>query len=337
VTSPRDEALEALRDRVKAAAEAGDHLAAHDALVQLGASLTGQRQLTEATAALSHAAEHARLGGDVPRRIASLRGYGALLRRMPKREQEAESVLRTSALLARKEGDVQSEALARRELLVLLLASQQWSKAAGEATASLELLGDKPDSMAKIEFLRGRAAANKARGRMGAASDDLMEAERMAREGGADRLSLELRLEIRGAEYLRDGGAPEDVDAILRDAADVGADDVVVTARFQEAAAALATDADRAAEIGEELRVRARETADPLTYLMASLLVAEARERQADDAEVIRVLVTCRNSLKDAFGPKLSSHVTPILDSLPTRWGKERFGKALAQVKAGVR
>ncbi len=329
--NPRDEALEALRQQVQAAAEAGDHLKAADALVQLGAALTGMRQLGEAAEALSRAATHAMRGGDTARRIGALRACGAALARIPGREGEAESALGRSALLAIKEGDLPSQLLARREQMMLMLRSKQWDKAAGVATAALDALEDKPDSMAKIEFLRGRAAARKAKGRMGDASEDLAEAARMAHEGGAERLSLELRLE------LREGGAPEPLEAILRDAAEAGADDVVVTARFQEAAIALDIDAELAAEIGEDLRTRARETADPLTYLMASLLVAEARERLADDPEVIRVLVTCRNSLLDAFGPELANHVTPILDSLPTRWGERRFRTALAAVKASLK
>lgn len=79
----------------------------------------------------------------------------------------------------------------------------------------------------------------------------------------------------------------------------------------------------------EEVRQRALEKGEPVRYLLACMLIAEAREKQGDRPGVIQILLTCKATLEAEIGPAMGEPMKQVLDSLTHRWGADGVRDAL--------
>lgn len=79
----------------------------------------------------------------------------------------------------------------------------------------------------------------------------------------------------------------------------------------------------------QEVRQRAMAGRDPTRYLLACMLIAEARERRDDRPGVIEILLTCKATLEAEVGLGVGEQVKQVLDSLVYRWGETAMREAL--------
>ncbi|MEZ4435912.1 MAG: hypothetical protein R3F65_26235 [bacterium] len=186
---------------------------------------------------------------------------------------------------------------------------------------------------------RMRAGLHALMARFDEASADYDRAVAAAERLGDAALALRLRIERRTVAPLGERSAArwEDWSALIADAEALGEAGAVGEVRLQQAASALRRDDF---EAGLALAAAARQAAldgnQPVAYLMACLLIAEARMLRGaagDDPAVIEVLLTCKVSLERRFGEAFGAPVVAVLDSLAPRWGEARFDAALAEYR----
>lgn len=191
---------------------------------------------------------------------------------------------------------------------------------------------------------RGLVDCHRHRGNLHAlmARLDAAAADYDAAVAAADRLDdrglrLRVRLERRAVVPFADGDAArwDTWESLIAEAKALGDAASAGEIQLQRAAAALrADDFDQGLLFAAAARQAALDATQPVLYLMAAMLTAEAREGRGDDAGVIEILLTCKATLERAFGRELAEPVITVLDSLEPRWGQARFAAALGRYRA---
>ncbi len=184
---------------------------------------------------------------------------------------------------------------------------------------------------------RYRASLHAMMARFDEAMSDYDRAVAAAERLGERPLVLRLRLERRALiPYAdRDPAKWDDWTELIAEAAALGDHKSVGEIRLQEAAAELRKENFKAGlPLAQRAQQAALDAGQPVLYLMACLLIAEAREGLGDHAGVIEVLLTCKASLEHAFGREFAAPVLVVLDSLEPRWGPEVFAPALEKYRA---
>lgn len=155
-------------------------------------------------------------------------------------------------------------------------------------------------------------------------------AEEAAREG-TPALALRARLERRAMANALEEEAPRDFAAFIdieREAMDAGVDGVAGEAALAQAVAAFRSEALAAGRTAaDRARKHALSHRDPLTYLLASILLAQERERAGDRVGVLQVLLRAKASVERAFGQGMGQPIVAVLDGLRDIWGHAEMGR----------
>ena len=229
------------------------------------------------------------------------------------------------------------ELRARLRIVELLQDRQEIEEAILELSKMIaDLLGFGSDR-GLMDCYRYRAGLHSMVARFDHAISDYDEAVAAAERLGEPDLTLRMRLERRALipYSARDAESWDDWADLIAEASARGNDQALGDIRLQQAATALRADRfEDGLSLAQEAQQAALDAGQPVLYLMACMLVAEAREGLGDHAGVIEILLTCKASLERAYGREFAAPLLVVLDSLEPRWGPEIFQPALASYRA---
>jgi tetratricopeptide (TPR) repeat protein len=327
-----------LTTRLAEARQRGDRDAELDALIRLGALEVAADRGKDALEHLRVAQEHIDRGmGDAlaAGRVHYIRGQALARTGGDPGPSFARAVERFRSAGARVD-----ELRARLRIIELLQAAGHIDRAIGELSAMIDDLRQWNADRGLVDCHRHRAALHALMGRFEDCAADYDQAVAAAERLGDRDLVLRMRLERRAlVPYAhRDAATWDSWQDLIAEAAALGNIGAMGDIHLQRAAVAL--QGDRFADGLVDAQVAQQAALDagqPILYLMACLLMAEAREGLGDHAGVIEVLLTCKASLERAYGRELAAPVLVVLDSLEPRWGKARFDAALALYRAWAR
>ena len=345
--------LAELARRIDQHQAAGDRLAEADARARKAEVLVSGDDWRAGAGELGRAAQLAHAAGDLVQQSRYLHTQALLLSRLPGNRAQAEELWRQAIAAARVGGDLAVELAPMQRLAELALREQDWEGALAHTSAAIDRLSaarmeDMDLQRRRVGLLRERGRLYQTRGLsqgnrifLQRAQDDLAQAVDLARALGDAELVLGARVELRVLASAMPGtgaGAPPEPLAALRAEADaLGAQGVLGSVALEQAAAALRADRPRdALAHAETARQAALDGPDPVRYLLACMLVAEARDALGDRPGVIAILLTCKKSLERILGKDAGQPVTLVLGSLEQRWGRDGVEEALQAYRARV-
>lgn len=321
------------RARAEAAAVAGDARGESDARRELATRLMAAGDADGARGALERTLALARQLGEHGEESRTLYALALLQARTAPRGGAARHLLEEAESAARRSGDL-------RFLARVLDKRANFLVAEGKYAPALRLLADVAalhascgDEDARFETLRRVAMLTQMLGRSGEAFDVLIDAMKDVPASPAQmvRARLELHLLARGAGV--EGAEP--LSNVLAAAEAQGDPAAAGYVRLQMAADALmAGDVAGGETLADAARGDALEATDPILYLNACLMIAEAREKQGDRVGMLTILFTCRSSLEDLLGPKAGQPVLALVHTLEEKWGADAFAAALQAYRA---
>jgi hypothetical protein len=341
------EALADLARRIEQHQAAGDGLAEADARAHKAQVLVSGGDWTAAADELGQAAALAFAAGDMRQQSRYLYTQALLLSRLPDQGERAKTLWRQAAGAAFVGGDLALEIKPLQRLAELALREQDWAGALGHLGRAIDrLAATRPEDAdlqrQRVGLLRDRARLYQTQGLsqsnrifLQRARDDLARAVDLARALDDAELALAARVELRVLESAMSGagegaGAPEPLAALRAEAEALGAQGILGSVALEQAAAALRADRPWIAlDHAETARQQALDGPDPVRYLLACMLLAEARDALGDRPGVIAILLTCKQSLERLLGKEAGQPVTLVLDSLERRWGREGVEQAL--------
>lgn len=368
-TTSRDDvraAIARLTARVAEARAGGDLAGEAEAHAEIAALHTMLGAFDDATAALRAAVgcgqalwdadgdrsadELRALGeGPVERHTPWLRqryGLARLIAQAPAGRKEAESIweavaAEAHAFHAYAPGEALRELYGQcyARLIALAVEAEDFAEASARAATLVGTLEGWPDAKpALYDALRQQARFEQL---VGAAQGSRFILEKaVAAQTRAVKVALEMRdvaatirarLELQALHNLMGRHAEPIAFARLIDLARAAGDEVLVGDLLLERAATSVREGRLV--IGEseaqEVRQRAMASHDPTRYLMACMLIAEARERRDDRPGVIEILLTCKATLEAEVGLGVGEQVKRVLDSLVDRWGEAAMREAL--------
>ncbi|MCB9759674.1 MAG: hypothetical protein H6739_07510 [Alphaproteobacteria bacterium] len=333
--------LAAHRERVTQAQAAGDRLAEADARAHVASSHTLLGQLAEGAAELGQAARLAFNENQLAKQGQYLYTQALLLSRLPEHRAEAEKGFTQARATARFSDDPDTEVKAFQRLVGLYADAQDYDAAVGTLDTFIERLTELGRDEDRVTALRMRASFNLARGatRMPAVVDDLEAAIALCEVMGDEKTALQLRMELRVTrDFMRPDHVPEDFSAFIDEAESLGDKALLGDARYQAAASAIRAGQYKEALIhAEGARRAALDAPDPVRYLLACMLIAEARDKLGDRPGVLAILLTAKVTLEDYLGKWAGQQVVLVLNSLEHRWGKEGVQIALKAYRARVK
>ncbi len=272
--------------------------------------------------------------------LAAHAGYlfekGERLTHLPGMEETAARTLRKASASAKVSGQLELALSANRALVTLHVGQQAWDMAAtatGEVIELLDSLGRRPELCDALEMrasYRHRLDREQPseRAREGALRD-MGRAVALAELQDDLRRSVELRVMRRILrDFVWEEGAPisalhgelemdHDADPFADES--IGQSMLALQAGMSETGARHATSA----------RDAALESADPLRYLLASLLLAEAAELAGDQPGALAALLSCKATLEKSQGKKAGQPLRLVLDALRERWGDAAMADAI--------
>lgn len=327
-----------------------------DALARQAESLVRTGDWEGAARELGRAAELLHEACDFREESRHLNTQALLLSRLPGQGDRARDVWRRASGAAFLDGDLGLQLESHRRMAEFARSEQDWTQMLASTSTAIRKLSDAGVSDPEygrqlVEFLRERGRAYQVLGFgehneifLRRARDDLAQAVDVARDLGAAELALRVRLELRTLESVMPGagagqeGTPEPFAALRAEAESLGAQGLLGSVAMEQAAAALrGGQLEAAIEHAEAARQVALEGPDPVRYLLACMLVAEAREALGDRPGVIAVLLTCKKSLERFLGKDAGQPVTLVLDSLERRWGRAGVEEALRVYRAQMK
>ncbi|MCB9529377.1 MAG: hypothetical protein H6701_13510 [Myxococcales bacterium] len=350
-----------LAETITAARAAGDRLveseaharqaAIHTTLGDLSAAITALRAAVACGDALWETAPHPDTDGHTPagRHLPWMRhryGLALLLAREPATRAEARELFEAAATDAHAfnrfepRQDLRAVFIkAYTRLYDAALEASDWSGAVSQATILINALDEWPEEKpALYEALRKLARAQQL---LGLAEHNRFIVEKaVAAQTRAVKVALELRdaaatirarLELQALHNLMGRHAEPIAFSRLIDLAREAGDEALVgDLMLERAATALREGRLAQGELhAQELRRRALEQREPTRYLLACMLIAEARERQDDRPGVIEILLTCKATLEAEVGLGIGEQIKLVLDSLADRWGRATMTEAL--------
>ena len=298
---------------------------------------------------LGRAARLAHESGDFAEYARYLYSQALTLAQLPQERARAESLWRRSAAAANVAGRLDLEVKALSRIAPLYANEGDREGAIAQLTALVELM-TKHDQTARsaelVGVMRDRARLYMSRGIdeqnrifVDRARRDLRAAADLARAIDMNRLALETRLELRALEAVMPGQEqpPETFASLRAEAEALGDAAVLGSLEIEQSMAEMRAGAfERALAHAEAARRAALDTPDPVRYLIACMLIAEARENTGDRAGVIAILLTCKATLERLMGKAAGQQVKLVLDSLEHRWGRDGVAAALAEYRANM-
>ncbi|MEZ4473240.1 MAG: transporter [bacterium] len=330
-----DAARAELNARLAVARDLRDRDQELDVLIRLAALALGTGQPGDALPILNEARTMALHGAGTPLLVGRLnyvRGQA-----QARTGGDPLPAFRAATERFRAAGSRVDELRARLRVVETLQGRQQVEAAITELTGMIADLTEWGGDRGLVDCLRHRASLHGLMARFDAAAADHDAAVAAAERLGDRALSLRVRLERRAIVPFADGDAErwESWQALIAEAKALGDAASAGEIQLQRAAEALrADDYDQGLLFAAAARQAALDATEPVLYLMAGLLTAEAREGRGDDAGVIEILLTCKATLERAFGRELAEPVITVLDSLEPRWGEARFAAALGRYRA---
>lgn len=288
-----------------------------------------------ARAALERTLVLSRQLDDADEEARTLYALALLQQRVAPKGGVARRLLEEAEAAARRGGDLRFLARVLDKRAGLLVTEGKPLQAAKLLNDVAALHGTCGDEDARLDVLRRLAMLLQVSGKPGEAFDLLLDALAESRASPAQlvRARLELHLLARGT-----GIQGESLQQLLDEAVadgDLGAAGYI---RLQMAADALqARDAVGGEAHADAARRDALDCTDPILYLNACLMIAEAREQRGDRVGMLTILFTCKASLQDILGEQGARPVLALIQSLEARWGPEVFGTALEAYRAQFR
>ncbi len=303
---------------------------------EAAAGLTALGDLYAAEVALAEAFEAAE---DPALQAEYLYGRGVLQAEQPDRADRADATLVKAKAMAFVLGDFDLELKAAKRLIKLRTGQLRLDEGIGALTDLIERLGQVGRRMDLLHALRLRANLYLGQGpfRLKKVMEDLDHAVALAERLEQPAIAFQLRMERRGIhDYLGGGATPERLEDMLEEARALDDEGLAGQVRFAQATAAMRQ--GRPAE-AEEHATAAREGAleddDPVRYVLACMVIAEARDALGDRAGVLEILLRCKSSLEERLGRDAGQQVVVVLDSLQHRWGgQQAVLEALAEYRA---
>jgi len=295
-----------------------------------------KRDWPAAEAVYAKTAQFAAVAGDVATEALSLYGQGIALFQLD-RIAEARPLFQRAARLAEQIGHRALAAKAHYILSGLLLdvAEPDLNAILAEQTRGLEQVDADKDPGLAAQLYQGRASMRGLQLDLPGARADLDAALTLAQKAN----NLPLAATIRTTRRLLDNFASEtpnlDVmfDALDEQAEIFGVNPTPTDLKLRQAITAVRhEDFARALELAEAARQETLEATDParyFRYLSACFIIAGIHEITQNYPAVIATLLTCKGTLEDVPGKDYGDLVRPFLDSLPARWGAEKFNAAL--------
>ncbi len=321
--------------RAEQAALVGDTRGEADARRELATRAMAAGDAPTARAALERTLALARQVADADEEARALYALALLQQRMAPQGGVARHLLEEAEAAARRGGDLPFLAKVLDKRAGLLVAEGKPLLAAKLLNDVAALHGTCGDHDARLDVLRRLAMLLQVAGKPGEAFDILADALAESRAGPAQlvRARLELHLLARGA-----GLEGEPLQQLVDEAMEIGDTGAAGYVRLQMAADALqARDAVGGEALADGARRDALDCTDPILYLNACLLMAEARDQRGDRVGMLTILFTCKASLQDILGEQGARPVLALIESLEARWGPEVFGAALEGYRAQFR
>lgn len=277
--------------------------------------------------------------GALPEAIAALDRAAALFQRAGRGVEEARARYGLSLLLSQRARILDGGVGAA-------VAAQAYPEAArllNEVVSLRERAGDRDG---RLDAIRRLASVSSLMGDPKRAFEILSEGMVDAGAGQAEllRARLELNLLARAARAAgpRQSSAAEPVgvraeplSVLVADAVALGDHSAAGYIRLQMAADAnLGARPDEAATHAESARQDALRCSDPMLLLLASLAIAEVREKVGDRVGVLTILYTCKAALQKLLGEAAAKPVLDVLLSVEKRWGAEVFEAATVEHRA---
>lgn len=280
---------------------------------------------------------HARAGDEAAVMRAD-HGLGLLLARAPATETAALDAFTRAASLARKLGDRTQQMKAQHRIVGLHEAAGRATEAAAELGLMIAELESWQNWRGLVDCYRHRATLAQVAGATRLAREDYDRAVEAAVRHGDESLLLQTRIERRALLPALTGRASEDTwepwTALAAEAEASGQAELAGSAHLQLAAECMRTGRiEEGLALAEQARSAALQASSAILYLLSCLLIAEGRDTRGDQPGVIAILLTCKVSLERQFGKPMGEPVVRVLDSLPQRWGAERFQAALAEYR----
>ena len=264
----------------------------------------------------------------------------ALLNQPGQQKAARESLQKAEALYHTLENRGR-EVEALKDLAALDGAGGDFERAAERLSQAIGGLEDGDEPELSIELHRLRARAHMLRRDLDAALADLDAALSAAQKLGDDVLVLGIRVEQMTVRSLQsEGMTTGQMASLLQEAQQSGNLGAVADVQLQRATESfLAGEHRRALEQVQAARQAARDGDDierHLRYLMASLLMFDVWEKLGDRAEALAALLTCKVYLESQLGPQMEHALTPLLDTLEQRWGRDGLAEAVRLYKERV-
>ena len=273
-------------------------------------------------------------------------GYGLVLERAEGRADEALAVFGRAARLARELGDRVGQMKAQHRMVAVYEANQRYRDAIAELTIMIRELEGLGNQRGLVDCYRHRAMLAQLMGVPGDARADYDRAVDAADKQSDSKLRLLTRIERRALMPALGSSTGElepwaDILAMagqVQEQAGTGDQPLSGMASLEHAAALMREGrVDQALDAAADACRAALDSGLPMLYLLASLLTAEGRDSKGERPAVIGALLACKASLEKQFGKETGQPVVQILDSLPHRWGRERFAEALAVYRSDPR
>ncbi len=250
---------------------------------------------------------------------------GTALQEMPRKRTAAQKAFKQAIELYTMANNSSGVEKARQALAVLKIQAQ-------DVEGALSAIGDlenlTPDQ--KIIRLRRRAAIYMLAYQTNKATALLQHAAKLASD--QPELLIEIEIEIEALSTKKTQAADPFSDLLSR-ALNLGKIDLIASIQLEQAAESFMNHAWETAvtqaEAARQSALQSTEINRYLTYLVACVISALAREQLQDDAGVLDVLLTCKGTLSRHLSPQIGQQFNLILDSLLPRWGEERFQSAL--------
>lgn len=339
MTEPDAEKVEAeLAARLALATDQGDRAAMLDCRLRLGALRVATGDPVGAMAEV--AAGRALLDAGVGDALAAGRLWYVAGQARARAGEDAVPAFEEAVRRFREAGSRVDEMRARLRVVEVLQSRRRIEAAIIELTCMIRDLAGWRADRGLADCHRMRAGMHALMARFDEASADYDRAVAAAERLGDAGLALRLRIERRTVAPFGEGGADrwEDWTSLIAEAERLGEAGAVGEVRLQQAASALRSDRfDEGLALAGAAREAALAGGRPVGYLMACLLIAEARAARGaedDDPAVIEVLLTCKVSLERRYGKAFGAPVVAVLDMLEPRWGKARFDAALARYRS---
>jgi len=314
------------------AADSGDAAAQADALQRAATALTMAGDKAGAADRLGRAVELFEQLGQ-PRGVAdSLYAQGRLLNRIDGEHARARPLFERAIAAYQALGEpLNPRAVAcYQELAGSYATDQDWGAADQVLARLLPSLRADGQHGELAQLLRTRATYAQMVGQLQVAVDRLDEAIQAASAASDRALAVQLRLQRWATLHAlgRDPGSMPDF-ASMASGFDPGG--LPIDAEIERAGAALRDARARdALAHASQARFAALKDDDPVRYLLACTLVAEAHEALDDKPAVIEALLTCRATLTKRLGEPAGRALLPLLESLEGRWGKAELARARA-------